>query len=188
MWTMEAFDEFLPEGQRQGKARRTEGRGERKVKGGSWWKRVQKGFGKGGQGAGSKEKHHGEKDRGRIRHGERESVDQHDGSFECNMLSAEVCPEDCTCDEDWWCILVKHVKSLNKCGRRAQRCKIREKQFEVWEDHDEQDMDSTTIPSDNESELSGGTWVMGFRRFPAARGLMAQQRGERTGAACQLAV
>ena len=68
-------------------------------------------------------------------HGDSFCGDPHEWSFECDLLSVEVGPKDCKNDEDGRCVLVKHIKSLDKSldksGRGAKRYTTREDQFEV---------------------------------------------------------
>ena len=92
------------------------------------------------------------------------SVDQHKESVEYDLLSVEVCSKDCACNDDWCQVPVKQHKNFEKGCRKAQRLRIIENQFEVLENLDEENVDSegesTAIPSDNESEISEGTWVV----------------------------
>ena len=85
------------------------------------------------------------------------SVDQHEESLECDLLSVEVCSKGCRRSDDWCHVLVKQQKSFEKGGRKAQRLRIIENQFEVLGNLDEENVDSegesTAIPSDNESEI-----------------------------------
>ena len=82
----------------------------------------------------------------------------------------EVCSKGCARNDDWCCVLVKRHKRFEKGGRKAQRLRIIENQFEVLGNLDEENGDSegesTAIPSDDESEISEGIWVVDCRSTP----------------------
>ena len=98
------------------------------------------------------------------------SVDQHEESLEYDLLSVEVCSKGCARNDDWCRVPVKQHKSFEKGGRKAQRLRIIENQFEVLGNLDEENVDnegeSTAILSDDESEISEGTWVVDCRNTP----------------------
>ena len=78
-------------------------------------------------------------------------MDQHEESLEYDLLSVDVCSKGCGRNDDW-------------CGgRKAQRLRIIENQFEVLGNLDEENVDSegesTAIPSDNASSRKSGAKI-----------------------------
>ena len=178
MKSMGAFSEVSPQGQRHGEARRTKGRTERRVQGRVVEKRLQR-VQQGRQERGWQGQSLGK------RTGDTSAVErvewsweryvklQREESLEYDLLSVEVCSKGCGRNDDWCHVLVKQPKNFERGGRKAQRLRIIENQFEVLVNLDEENVDSegesTAIPSDNESEISEGTCVVDCRTTTDSR-------------------
>ena len=140
---------FCPKGKGKGKQGGQKGEQKGGFKGESWGKGY-RGFSKGGKSAGGKDSSWGKgqgphqpwgawKGAGKGMYSF--SVDQHEESLECDLLSVEVCSKGCARNDDWCHVPVKQHKSFEKGGRKAHRLRIIENKFELV-NLDEENVDS----------------------------------------------